>query len=312
VPTFAIESVFGLVADGTVHVPDHDRLHPLIELRQVDYHGGFTAAAGCAIYTGRQFPPEYWNRCAFVCEPTGHLVHQCFLDPDPAAPSTFVARDGRNLLASWDDWCAPIAAEVGPDGAVWVLDWYSPVVQHNPTPHGFTTGKGNAYETRWRDKEHGRIWRIGWEEGEEGRAGGRREAVAATGAVVERRRLLKEMDRASAAAASAALKSWSEADGTGDRPLQLAATIVMARAWEAALPELLAEDSDAAANEVEGGAVEVIGAGFDEARAGVPAGWGAVGYGGIAVESWSEEGRAGGARGASCREMGRMRASRRG
>jgi len=163
VPSPAIESVFGLVADGTVHVPDHDRLHPLVELRQVDYHGGFTAAAGCAIYTDRAFPPEYWNRCAFVCEPTGHLVHQCFLEP---RGSTFVARDGRNLLVSSDEWCAPIAAEVGPDGAVWVLDWYSPVVQHNPTPRGFTTGKGNAYETPHRDKEHGRIWRIVWEEAE--------------------------------------------------------------------------------------------------------------------------------------------------
>src|SRR5262249_2726061 len=76
--------------------------------------------------------------------------------------SSFVAHDGRNLLASWDEWCAPICAEVGPDGAVWVLDWYSPVVQHNPTPRGFTTGKGNAYETPYRDKQHGRIWRIVW------------------------------------------------------------------------------------------------------------------------------------------------------
>lgn len=38
-------------------------------------------------------------------------------------------------------------AEVGPDGAVWVIDWYNFVVQHNPTPQGFKTGKGAAYET---------------------------------------------------------------------------------------------------------------------------------------------------------------------
>ena len=25
-------------------------------------------------------------------------------------------------------------AEVGPDGAVWVIDWYNYIVQHNPTP----------------------------------------------------------------------------------------------------------------------------------------------------------------------------------
>src|SRR5262249_28882119 len=32
--------------------------------------------------------------------------------------------------------------------------------QHNPTPPGFQTGKGNAYVTSLRDKKHGRIYRI--------------------------------------------------------------------------------------------------------------------------------------------------------
>ena len=41
-----------------------------------------------------------------------------------------------------------------------MIDWYNYIVQHNPTPHGFKTGKGNAYETPLRDKTHGRIYRI--------------------------------------------------------------------------------------------------------------------------------------------------------
>ena len=51
-------------------------------------------------------------------------------------------------------------AEVGPDGNVWVIDWYTFIVQHNPTPPGFKTGKGGAYETPLRDKTHGRIYRL--------------------------------------------------------------------------------------------------------------------------------------------------------
>ncbi len=43
-------------------------------VRQVDWHGGFTAGAGHAIYTARAYPREYWNRTAFVTEPTGHLI----------------------------------------------------------------------------------------------------------------------------------------------------------------------------------------------------------------------------------------------
>ncbi|MFM8325622.1 MAG: glycosyl hydrolase, partial [Pirellulaceae bacterium] len=40
------------------------------------------------------------------------------------------------------------------------------IVQHNPTPQGFKTGRGNAYESELRDKKHGRIYRVLYE-GEE-------------------------------------------------------------------------------------------------------------------------------------------------
>ncbi len=39
-------------------------------------------------------------------------------------------------------------AEVGPDGNVWVIDWYNYIVQHNPTPAGFETGKGARLRDR--------------------------------------------------------------------------------------------------------------------------------------------------------------------
>src|SRR4029077_14310889 len=74
--------------------------------------------------------------------------------------ANFRSRNSWNLLAADDEWCAPLMAEVGPDGHVWVLDWYNYIVQHNPTPAGFRTGKGAAYESDLRDKKHGRIYRI--------------------------------------------------------------------------------------------------------------------------------------------------------
>lgn len=158
IPNRYYEAVRGWHGNGSMSIEDHKKFHPVTaDVRQVDNFGGFTAASGHELYTARSFPQEYWNRASFTCEPTGHLVHIDWLVPQGAG---FVAKDGFNLLASDDAWTAPIAAQVGPDGAVWVLDWYSPVVQHNPTPHGFTTGKGAAYETPLRDKAHGRIWRI--------------------------------------------------------------------------------------------------------------------------------------------------------
>ncbi len=126
-------------------------------VRQVDHHGGYTAGAGHALYTARKYPKEYWNRTAFVAEPTGHLVGTFILN---AEGSDFKSTNPFNLIGSHDEWSAPIMAEVGPDGNVWVIDWYNYIVQHNPTPRGFRTGKGNAYETDLRDKKHGRIYRV--------------------------------------------------------------------------------------------------------------------------------------------------------
>src|SRR5207253_3266875 len=107
----------------------------------------------------RNFPKEYWNRVQFVSEPTGHLLGKVHLDRRGA---DFIAHNGRNFAASDDEWTSPVCAEVGPDGALWVSDWYNYVIQHNPTPRGFQTGKGSAYETPLRDKDHGRIYRISY------------------------------------------------------------------------------------------------------------------------------------------------------
>ena len=126
-------------------------------VRQVDHHGGYTAGAGHALYTARNYPREYWNRVAFVNGPTGHLVGTFIIKADGAG---FRSRNLFNLLASDDEWSAPIMSEVGPDGNVWVIDWYNYIVQHNPTPRGFETGRGNAYRTDLRDKKHGRVYRI--------------------------------------------------------------------------------------------------------------------------------------------------------
>jgi mono/diheme cytochrome c family protein len=74
----------------------------------------------------------------------------------------FEAREfEQNLYASADAWSAPVAAEVGPDGAVWIADWYCPVLNHNVyRPDHQELGAGNAYVTPDRDREHGRVYRV--------------------------------------------------------------------------------------------------------------------------------------------------------
>lgn len=135
-----------------------------MDIRQVDQFDRFTAAAGHAFYTGSRFPEGYRDKVAFICGPTGKLVANFNIDKKD---SGFIATQSpNNLYNSADAWSAPVCAEVGPDGAVWICDWYNLIVQHNPTPTkadsglDAKSGPGNAYMTPLRDKEHGRIYRV--------------------------------------------------------------------------------------------------------------------------------------------------------
>lgn len=149
---------------GSEKIDGHYAMLPLTpNVRQVDVFGGYTAAAGHNFYTARLLPTDYWNQVAFVCEPTGGLVHQAIIE---SKGSGYQEKDGGNIFAASDEWVSPVEAKTGPDGAVWVLDWYNFIVQHNPTPTaewgGFDAenGDGNAYVNPLRDKSHGRIWRV--------------------------------------------------------------------------------------------------------------------------------------------------------
>lgn len=134
------------------------------DIRQVDQFDRYTAAAGHAVYTARRFPESYRNKVAFVCGPTAKLVGHFDLKAEGAGWEA--TQSYNNFYNSADAWSAPVCAEVGPDGAVWICDWYNIIVQHNPTPSKNSagvdarTGKGNAYETPLRDKQHGRIYRV--------------------------------------------------------------------------------------------------------------------------------------------------------
>jgi putative membrane-bound dehydrogenase-like protein len=167
IPNRFFEGIEGLpvpgqrgVGSGYQSVAAFYSVHPLTPyIRQVDVFNGYTAGAGHYFYTARQFPKEYWNRIAFINEPTAHLIGQGIIEKQGAG---FVTRDGWNLAAGAEEWFAPVHTQVGPDGAVWFADWYNFIIQHNPTPPGFSNGPGNAYESSLRDRRRGRIFRIAY------------------------------------------------------------------------------------------------------------------------------------------------------
>ena len=156
------------VNNGSRGTDTHKNMTPITEkVRQVDVFAGFTAASGHDFYTARAFPSDYWNKIAFVSEPTGHVLHRNNL---VKTGTDFSDKQAFNLMAGADEWFSPVFAQVGPDGAVWVADWYSFIIQHNPRPDGFEMGTGNAYNTDLRDFTHGRIYRVGYKNAQEYKA----------------------------------------------------------------------------------------------------------------------------------------------
>ncbi len=143
-------------------VPDHDRVVPLLEhhdapYAQIDFVGGFTATSGCCVYDGGAWPAE-WNDACFVAEPTVHLVHHDVLARKGITFAASKARESE-FLAGTDLWFRPIHMRVGPDGALYVLDFYNQAVVHNDT-RGPKHGPTNFALRPDRDHDHGRIWRV--------------------------------------------------------------------------------------------------------------------------------------------------------
>lgn len=151
----------------------------------VDWRHHRAAHAGICIYQGDQYPPE-WRGLVFLGN-----IHQSALNCDRLTPvgstykaekeSTLLGPAGQALLAktgekiprgedwkfvgpgnflvSKDPWFRPVATHTGPDGCLWVMDWYDkyPCYQNaQADPEGV-------------DREHGRIWRVVWVGEEKGR-----------------------------------------------------------------------------------------------------------------------------------------------
>lgn len=127
---------------------------------QIDQVGRFTAAAGCAIYEGGAWPAK-WNYSYFTGEPTLNIVHHQFVRRDGVSVSVEKekGREETEFMRSTDLWFRPIETRVGPDGALYVIDFYNQAVIHNDT-RGPLHSPSNAAVRPDRDHYFSRIWRV--------------------------------------------------------------------------------------------------------------------------------------------------------
>ena len=90
--------------------------------------GHFTGATGVTIYRGDAFPEECRGQ-AFVGEVSNNLVHRMNLKPKGTSFVASRADQGREFLASSDNWFRPCQFANGPDGCLYVVDMYRELIE---------------------------------------------------------------------------------------------------------------------------------------------------------------------------------------
>ena len=118
--------------------------HPRFEL--LSGIGEFTSACGIL----------YDRGSTLVNEPAHGIVHRDVLSD---AGSLYLARraqEGAEFLASTDSWFRPVNLYSGPDGAVYLLDYYRLVIEH---PEWMSTKHQHSPDL-YKGNDRGRIWRL--------------------------------------------------------------------------------------------------------------------------------------------------------
>ena len=121
----------------------------------VDHRHKMAAFSGIQVYLGDQWPAEHLGTI-FCGNIHDNAVHQDTLTPNG---SSFKSSFKQDFVRANDGWFRPVSQQVGPDGALWIADWYDkyPCYQNaRADPEGV-------------DREHGRIWRVVWTGNEKGK-----------------------------------------------------------------------------------------------------------------------------------------------
>ena len=116
---------------------------------------GSTAIAGIVFYAADAYPEEYRENTFIGNVMTCRINRDSFNERG----STRVAKEEPDFLTCDDPWFRPVDVQLGPDGAIYVADFYNRIIGHYEV----------ALDHPGRDRERGRIWRIVYR----GREGGR-------------------------------------------------------------------------------------------------------------------------------------------
>ncbi|HEX2751351.1 MAG TPA: PVC-type heme-binding CxxCH protein, partial [Verrucomicrobiales bacterium] len=110
-----------------------------------DAAGGGHAHCGLCIYNGDNFPPEYRGR-PMLFNIHGKRINQQLLVPEG---SGYVAKIAPDFLKANDANFTGVALKVGPDGAVYFIDWYDKEKCHRPQNEVWDRSNGRIYRVKY-------------------------------------------------------------------------------------------------------------------------------------------------------------------
>jgi putative membrane-bound dehydrogenase-like protein len=110
-----------------------------------DEAGGGHAHCGLLIYNGDNFPAEYRGR-AMMFNIHGQRINQENLVP---TGSGYVASHLPDFLKTHDPNFTGVALKVGPDGAVYFIDWYDQQKCHRTQPEIWDRSNGRLYRVKY-------------------------------------------------------------------------------------------------------------------------------------------------------------------
>jgi hypothetical protein len=125
---------------------------------QIDVVGGYSSSCASAVNEGGAWPAE-WAQGVFCTEPILDIVHHEKLIPQGATFTGDMVNPNSEFIRAKDFWFFPIDLQFGPDGAMYLLDFYNPIVAHSDTRGPQHSRAGASIRP---DREHyfGRIYRI--------------------------------------------------------------------------------------------------------------------------------------------------------
>ncbi len=134
-----IDGAGGITHLGPALIPTHHRLR-LPTIGKPGGYCGIDIASGPAI-------PSSMRGDYLIGDYKPNAVSRFVLEPNGASYKVFWKKP---LITSRDKNFRPVDVKQGPDGAIYICDWFNTVICH----------QDDSYRHTARDKSHGRVWRV--------------------------------------------------------------------------------------------------------------------------------------------------------